>query len=90
MFGEKDTIHIFPYPVWLFSVDADRTENINKKANAAIEQMRQAEPPGIPGAHWQSPNDLQTHDNFGDLVETIRGATKEIFPNCESPPTHFL
>ena len=90
MFDEKDTIHIFPYPVWLFSINADRVDNVNQKAHTAIEQMRQTEPAGIPGAHWQSPNDLQGHDDFAELVETIRGATKEIFSELRIPTNDFL
>lgn len=90
MFDEKDTIHIFPYPVWLFSINADRVDNVNQKAHTAIEQMRQTEPAGIPGAHWQSPNDLQGHDDFAELVETIRGATKEIFSELRIPTNNFL
>lgn len=90
MFDEKDTIHIFPYPVWLFSINADRVDTVNQKAHTAIEQMRQTEPAGIPGAHWQSPNDLQGHDDFAELVETIRGATKEIFSELRIPTNNFL
>jgi uncharacterized protein (TIGR02466 family) len=90
MFDEKDTIHIFPYPVWLFSINADRVDIVNQKAHTAIEQMRQTEPAGIPGAHWQSPNDLQGHDDFAELVETIRGATKEIFSELRIPTNNFL
>jgi uncharacterized protein (TIGR02466 family) len=52
--------------------------------------MRQTEPAGIPGAHWQSPNDLQGHDDFAELVETIRGATKEIFSELRIPTNNFL
>jgi uncharacterized protein (TIGR02466 family) len=90
MFDDKDTIHIFPYSVWLFNINADRVDSVNQKAHTAIEHMRQAEPAGIPGAHWQSPNDLQGHDDFAELVETIRGATKEIFSELRIPTNDFL
>lgn len=90
MFEEKDTIHIFPYPVWLFNVEADRADRLNQKAHASIKKMRGAEPSGIPGSHWQSPNDLQDNDDFADLVTTIRDATKEIFSELQIASDKFL
>ncbi len=90
MFEEKDTIHIFPYPVWLFNVDADRVDDLNQKAYASIEKMRQNEPAGMPGAHWQSPNDLQEQEDFVLLTETIHGATKEIFSELQIATDKFL
>lgn len=90
MFVEQDTIQIFPCPVWLFNVDAERTDRLNQQVHTAIKQLREAESPGAPEMHWQSPNDLQTRNDFADLVDTIHEATKEIFAELRVPTDAFL
>ena len=90
MFVEQDTIQIFPCPVWLFNVDAERAGSLNQQVLAAIEQLQKTEPQGTPGTHWQSPNDLQSRSEFADLVDTIHEATKEIFAELRVPAFPFL
>jgi uncharacterized protein (TIGR02466 family) len=79
VFGEKQTIHLFPYPVWLFAVEPNKAETVNQKALAYIEQTRDSQPEGQSDNHWQSSNDLQTLSEFEELCEVIKSATRDIF-----------
>lgn len=79
MFEKAQTIHLFPYPVWIFATEPNQVETVNQKAMAYIEQTRSSQPESRAGDHWQSPNDLQTLPEFEDLCGVIKGATRDIF-----------
>ncbi|MDP7267607.1 MAG: 2OG-Fe(II) oxygenase family protein [Pirellulales bacterium] len=78
MFKDQQTVNLFPCPVWLFDIEPDSVEIINRNAMAAIEQMRPPQKEGQPIHPWQSRNDLQTLPEFEELSNVIKSTTGEV------------
>ena len=78
MFDDRQTLPLFPFFVWLFSIESNQAEEINKNAIASIHQMRSAQPDARPGDHWQSRTDLQTLPEFKQLCDAMDTASREV------------
>lgn len=78
MFHDQQTIKLFPCPVWLFDINSDSVEIVNRNTMAAIEQMRPSEKEGQPRQQWQSPNDLHTFPEFEELNNIIKSTASDV------------
>ena len=90
VFEEKQTIKLFPFPVWMFAVDSQKAESLNREALVNIEKLRTAQPSARPGDHWQSRNDLQTLPEFESLCGVIKDSTRDIFQQQSIQTDAFL
>ncbi len=84
------TLNLFPTPIWVWQLEPEQAEGINRQAIDLIERLRE-ETPGIgPGDGWQTPNDLESRPEMQELMSIVKEDAEEVLTALRVEHNGFL
>lgn len=87
--GSSQVVSMFPTLVWRMEVKQASRRAIDEAVLAKVRDMRRNLPELAAAESWQSPNDLQTLNEFRDFLSCVREATRAVLRFLAVPDPPF-
>lgn len=83
MFAHLTEQAIFATYVWLYDLEPDRAERVNRQAFKDLDELTAPRPRLAPGRNWQTDQVLHELEEFAELVKIFREASQRVLDLLE-------